>query len=301
MNNNMASTLPRHYPGDGLDFRRPVTSSNVIDLTDEDAGPSSSARPPRPPRFGRAIMQDVIDVDAEEARRGPVAPGSPEVEFVSVRPRDPPSRPSSTPFEHITIDDDEVEFVRENPLPESRRRRSLEFVHAFLSNPDLRDQVPHLRAQVERRANDLRAHAERDHARRAREATERRITQMFGSMQRRAVRDPRDPIPPRRRGRNHIHGVFVTPNLDFGAVGFDLGLIHEPEVAPAPAPPTYDAPEKAPQGFTRSPQEDDTLICPNCEEELCAGDSEIKRQVWIVKGCGHVCATWIQIAQQHTN
>ncbi|KAL5343212.1 hypothetical protein BJX70DRAFT_354836 [Aspergillus crustosus] len=101
-------TLPlptARYPGDGLDFRRPVTSSvppeddsEVIDLTNEPDSPEaprrqiseSSARRPRPPRFGREIMADVVDLEEEE----PDPPSSPEVQFVSssVRQQPPPPR-----------------------------------------------------------------------------------------------------------------------------------------------------------------------------------------------------------------
>lgn len=71
--------------------------------------------------------------------------------------------------------------------------------------------------------------------------------------------------------------------------GFDLGFADmtgedRPETPPQPYVPL----SPAPQGFTRSPQEGDDLICPNCENELCQGESDLAKQVWIVKGCGHV-------------
>ncbi|KAL4887297.1 hypothetical protein BJY04DRAFT_899 [Aspergillus karnatakaensis] len=99
-------TLPTaRYAGDGLDFRRPVTSSAphqddsaVIDLTNEPDSPElprrqlpeSSSRRPRPPRFGRNIMTDVVDLEDEEHE----PPSSPEVQFVSssVRQPQPPPR-----------------------------------------------------------------------------------------------------------------------------------------------------------------------------------------------------------------
>ena len=80
----------------------------------------------------------------------------------------------------------------------------------------------------------------------------------------------------------------MAPVMDFEMVGFEIGPRGGRE-APAPSPPTYTAPPKAPEGFTRSPEEDGgALVCPNCEDELCVGGDETKRQVWIVKGCGHV-------------
>ena len=59
-----------------------------------------------------------------------------------------------------------------------------------------------------------------------------------------------------------------------------------------PQPPlrtvTYDPPSPAEAGFTRSPAEDDILVCPHCNNELGTGEDEEKRQVWVIKSCGHV-------------
>lgn len=78
--------------------------------------------------------------------------------------------------------------------------------------------------------------------------------------------------------------AFNTPNLDFERVGFVLRDDREESASPAP----YSPPEPAPSGFTRSPDEDEILLCPNCGDELCMGNSDVKKQVWIIKGCGHV-------------
>lgn len=116
--------LPTRYPGDGFDFRRPVTSNNeeVIDLTDE---PDSPPRPlsqqqqqshnrhhyTRLPRFGRNVMQDVVDLvededegeDEDEDEVQEIGQGlpssSPEVEFVGATtraPTAPPPRPEGS-------------------------------------------------------------------------------------------------------------------------------------------------------------------------------------------------------------
>lgn len=111
-------TLPplphMRFPGDGYDFRRPVmatasapTSSppplphqeNVIDLTDEPDNPLSD-RPPqtplrhragrtsRPPRFGRNIMADVVDLEEEPSiTHEPQQFSSPEVQFLGAQIR----------------------------------------------------------------------------------------------------------------------------------------------------------------------------------------------------------------------
>lgn len=114
--------LPTRYPGDGLDFRRPATSNNeeVIDLTEEPDSPpqprqqqqqqqQSHNRPPhhtRLPRFGRNIMQDVVDLvededeyedededEVQEIGQG-LPPSSPEVEFVGATTRAPTAPPA---------------------------------------------------------------------------------------------------------------------------------------------------------------------------------------------------------------
>ena len=295
--NEMADGTPRRFQGDGFDFRRPVVSSsnsntNVIDLTDEDAGPSSepsqsqrpSVRLARPPRFGR----EIIDVEEDSGTAEP--PESPEIQFVSARRIDPPQRRNPTPYLDLD-DEDEVEFVSENRLPESATRPRTR-IQDLLEDPAFRARTPHLRGSLERH--------EAGETRRVRDAQIARMERMFAAS--RSRRTPRPlsagpgagPLPmvriaPLRRGMPTIRVGFIPPNLNFGAVGFNMGMAFgdEPE-APPPPPPTYDAPQAAPQGFTRSPQEEEVLVCPNCEDELCTGDSDQKRQVWLVKGCGHV-------------
>lgn len=71
-------------------------------------------------------------------------------------------------------------------------------------------------------------------------------------------------------------------NLDFGATAFDLGLGGNP-----PPPPKYEPPPAAAKGFTRSPGEQDVVVCPNCGNELAVNSDEKKAEVWIIKKCGH--------------
>ncbi|OJD15046.1 hypothetical protein AJ78_04669 [Emergomyces pasteurianus Ep9510] len=102
------------FPGDGYDFRRPVmatasapTSSppplahqeNIIDLTDEPDNPLSERTPhtplrqragrsSRPPRFGRNIMADVVDLEEETSTTNEGQPlSSPEVQFLGTQTR----------------------------------------------------------------------------------------------------------------------------------------------------------------------------------------------------------------------
>ena len=90
--------------------------------------------------------------------------------------------------------------------------------------------------------------------------------------------------------------MFVAPNLNFGMVGFDLGYGGD---RPEPPPPTYEAPPPAPEGFTRSPEEDDVLVCPNCDSELCKGDDDVKKQVWIAKQCVHVSSILTNVSKTY--
>lgn len=84
-----------------------------------------------------------------------------------------------------------------------------------------------------------------------------------------------------------LEGFQLPNDLDFHTVGFDL---EDPNRGPPqPRSPTYEAPSEPRPGFTRSPKEDELLVCPNCGDELGVGEDEVKKQVWAVKQCGHVC------------
>jgi hypothetical protein len=308
---NMASSAaPRRFAGDGLDYRRPAGSArerataasvdltgdeddvavdlsqdDIIDLTADDSGygagheedhareqerdrgSQESHRRRHAPRLPRG-MDIIIDLDNGEeewyADRPAPQPSSPEIEFISSRPRE--GRRLPPPTHGNNSDGEEVEFIRANALPEAearRRQRNEELDNVMDLFGTLNGRFTHLRAQVDRFHAQVNRTANRFH----------------------------EPVAPSRsasRGRApHVRvGAFMAPVLDFDAIGFDLG----PRVREAPPPPaTYTPPSAAPEGFTRSPEEEGgPLICPNCEEELCVGRDEIKRQVWIVKGCGHV-------------
>ncbi|KAF2190225.1 hypothetical protein K469DRAFT_25949 [Zopfia rhizophila CBS 207.26] len=281
--NIMPSTQPTRFPGDGLDYRRPVSLSRnesqaaFIDLTTDDAGASvssnrrtppagpSTTRAQRPPRFAR----EIIDIEEDDQPPQPTAiPDSPEIEFISARTIDPPRRPERTPFARDSPDEDDLEILEVHAIPSNRRRPPDRFGvgDIFGGLVDIHrlheDRLQHFRAQINRIGNN-----------------------------------PGGPAaPPRSRGpggRPHIQ-VLNMPIMDFEMVGFDMGL--GGGGLPPPQPPLiYDAPEPAPEGFTRSPAEGDVLLCPNCEDELCVGDTDVKKQVWILKACGHVycgeCAT----------
>jgi len=93
------------------------------------------------------------------------------------------------------------------------------------------------------------------------------------------------------RRQRHV-AVTAVPGIlmemDYGMVGFDLGI----GVVEPPAP-KYEPPPPAEKGFTRSPEEDEEVVCPNCGDELAVGKEGMKQQIWVVKSCGHVSvAPW---------
>ncbi|KAF2126414.1 hypothetical protein P153DRAFT_399198 [Dothidotthia symphoricarpi CBS 119687] len=277
---HMAPQAPRRYAGDGLDFRRPAGVDRgdndnhidlsrdeddiVIDLTADDSAyglhnaPQNDGVVPQQSNRRRLPrgMDIIIDLDNGEEEWRMAAPPtpearSPEIQFMGSRRIDPPPARRES-----------VEFLREQPLPEAdiRQRRYAELDRALAAMGNMGDRFVHLRAQVERTMANV------NHTRN---------------------RFQRGPVPPPARPGGHIHiGAFAMPAMDFELVGFDMGL--GGNRVPEPPPPTYEAPPEAPTGYTRSPQEEDVLVCPNCEDQLCEGEDEVKRQVWLVKTCGHV-------------
>lgn len=104
-----------------------------------------------------------------------------------------------------------------------------------------------------------------------------------------AARPNYGPNPNRVPRVAHFHplvGQAQTVMMDYAMPGFDLGYAG----ANRPPTPKYEPPEKAAPGFTRSPGEDEEIVCPNCGDELAMGEEDIKQQVWVIKKCGHVSA-----------
>ena len=264
------------FPGDGFDFRRPAMSrppQDIIDLT-SDSSPlqhranldldtvliSTSSRAPRSPRF----PQDIIDLEEQEdaSSIAAVRNGSPEIEFVSSRPLPPVAR------------------NRSQSSGRHRGRRNAESNHNTRPPQSHRDRPTpawlDLGRQVARVQQSLRNPP---------------LLHPFNAL---LHRDVSSQTPPRNQFPdvdvdtifvNTGHNMVLPGELDFSTQGFLMGDVPRPP----PPPPTYDAPSAPREGFTRSPREEDVLICPNCEEELGTGDNESKRQVWVIKSCGHVC------------
>jgi hypothetical protein len=84
--------------------------------------------------------------------------------------------------------------------------------------------------------------------------------------------------------RRQLREALVT-SLNYRRANGHIGL------SPAlPARQPYDQPPAPQEGFTRSPTDEMTLVCPNCDEELVAAGEPgtEKRQVFVAKSCGHV-------------
>ena len=88
-------------------------------------------------------------------------------------------------------------------------------------------------------------------------------------------------------GAHRAVQVNVPGMMDYDMTGFDMGL----PGGNRPPSPKYSPPPEPEKGFTRSPEEDEVIVCPNCGDELAMGESETKQEVWIVKACGHVSPT----------
>ncbi|PGH03243.1 hypothetical protein AJ79_07438 [Helicocarpus griseus UAMH5409] len=261
--------LPRlRFPGDGYDYRRPVmatasapTSSpppppqqeNVIDLTDEPDNPPhtpprQAGRTSRPPRFGRNIMADVVDLEGESQNNDQQNLSSPEVQFLgaAVRP---------------------AEETRTN----GGERRNRE-APPTLQGSSLVDMIRRIHRNGPPAA----------YFRRQQAALEEEI----GLMRTRDIaRAFPTNTPPFWIGERPLQVEIEDDypiELDYRTAGFAAGERRQPE------PPAYVAPPPPPPGFTRTVGEDDVVVCPNCDHELGTGEDPEKRQIWVAKPCGHV-------------
>jgi hypothetical protein len=104
------------------------------------------------------------------------------------------------------------------------------------------------------------------------------------------------------------HTIDLDPDLgdnfdelefDYQRPAFAMNMDNRESETPQIASTPYKAPPPAREGFTRDIDEETIMICPRCQEELAAGDGEIKQQVWVIKQCGHVGLT-LYIWQLHS-
>lgn len=242
------------FPGDGFDFRRPAptvpipNARDIIDLT-EDYSPEIQ-RHARP--TNRATHRNFIDVDEESTRANVDSSSqSPDLELLEVR-----------------------SIRSQNTSDPEPRRREHSRPRPILRPPGSShtDNSPFTVGGW----SGLRQHAQGHH--RSNHETARRFHHLLHTNH----PNPRHEMLLMHQGRD----IILPGDLDFVTQGFQMGDATPRQ--PQPAPPTYDAPTPAREGFTRSPKEDDVLVCPNCEAELGTGKDDSKRQVWVIKACGHV-------------
>lgn len=293
--NNSQATIPTlhlnlplfRFAGDGLDCRTPVMSApprEVIDLTEEPSSPlhtqhrpqgswvrpSSSTRP-----HGRHahLTHEVISIDdMDDEPTGPEVneqrSGSPDIELLYARPRFDTTRLPPPPRDA-------------EGLSNTRRFERQGIIYDPNALADWRGRL----------ARAL--HPQDHHAADGGPARTAHIHQMHeGSFAQHAGLSQPDfglnedlmflPADPQ---------INLPGHLDFMRPGFDMG--NGPH--PPPRTPTYDAPSPPQAGYTRSPKEEDVLVCPNCEEELGGGENDLKKQVWVARKCGHVCITAVQL------
>ncbi|CAK1361231.1 hypothetical protein CB0940_03376 [Cercospora beticola] len=340
--------LPPRYPGDGLDFRRPMTSSNVggsngnggrsndtgvIDLTAEDdmqettrrsgsifGEPSGGAsRAQRGPRFGRNIIDLESESEAEERPRHSSHAAASHTQPPNYLTLFPPRAPSTTnphprfaglrrpqrapPFE-TDMDDLNPGRSRSNARirlngDSARGHRSVTpYPNGFAEPIDLTGDDDDV-VFVETRAG---VNADRPTATAGagtRSMTDRlndiramtgggRLFHHLHNLQHALgafARDTHDPIP-------HMPAAGpLAIGLEFDLPAFDMGIAGGNQTTAD----KYEPPAAASKGFTRTPAEDDVLVCPNCGDELAVSEDEKKQEVWIIKKCGHAyCGTCAQ-------
>ena len=260
------------FVGDGLDYRRPVMShprDEVIDLTEEASSPPVSARPGY--SGGLAARQSsrphhpIIDLDQEygddepEIQHEHTRDPSPDFEVLYSRAAPPRSRSAGNAASR-----DGSGPRRTGPtIPHNEFRRGMEELRRGMAN--VSNQIGIYRHSLLPQAPGRHHH--------------------HGNLHPPIMHQHQHQVPNDRD--LFVNLEFHLPDqLDFETQGFRMGDVAQPR--PQPPPPTYDAPPMARPGYTRSPKEDDVLVCPNCSDELGVGDSEEKRQVWVIKRCGHV-------------
>lgn len=237
--------------------------TDVIDLTQDDsnspprlAPQTPSTRPneaSRPPRFGRNIMADVVDLEQEPtAVPSNDQQSSPEVQWLGSYSRAGPSTTSTT-------SNAEAGAAYHN---HQRTLRGSNLLNLLSAENYRLPPVPMNRADVFREEMALRT---------------RHLVGAF----RQAMSPFWVGLPPRDTSDFDLHDLSLT-YLRASEPG-------HPRRGPAPqVPPAYEAPAAPPEGFTTCANEDEVVVCPNCDRELGTGESPEQKQVWVARHCGHV-------------
>ena len=239
------------------------STQQVIDLTEDGSSPVTAQIIPstfthsegqrgaqRPPRFDR----NIISIDDQEEEAVDLREESPEIQFLTSRPRSRSLSITRHARQHSTL-----RQRRHTPAARSPVRRPPQVSLRITGTP-------------------LEAHGHQN------------AGWLFHPFAARLNADtPRTHEDESIEWENLSGGNFELPaHLDYLAPAFNLEQPTRRQTQPRL--PTYEPPAPAQEGFTRTPNEDDVLVCPNCDDELGLGDDEVKRQVWVVKACGHVCA-----------
>lgn len=241
----------------------PLPTENVIDLTQEASNRRPAQPPPvqngartnrasRGPRFGRNIMADVVDLEEENPSSSSGQQSSPEVQFLGSTVRRDPRR-EDTAGRRRTEDNNQSSFAM-------RGTNLMHFLRTIrpghMSPEAAREDL--LRQEVALRT--------------------RHLARAFHQ------------IEPFWIGHTPTEGIDLTIDLDNDVPVFDYSATgFNPPRAARTAPP-YVPPPPAPAGFTRTANEDDVVVCPNCDHELGTGENNIRKQIWIARPCGHVRA-----------
>jgi hypothetical protein len=254
----------------------------IIDLTEDGSGqPGRMVDPTLVPRpYDRPIgtpparrVRDIISIDdLDDTAGGQINTGSPELEFMFSRTLLPTTMPYSRPH---------------GAGPQGTQRSGSPPPPSFPSLSQMTGGQPSWA--------EWRNHGQR---RLRFEGTEELLRQRIRHQ---------ETLPRVPHGRLHaqlmeelLHRdpMFMNANpdmdlpdqLNFIAQGFAMGPGGQAagNARARPPPPTYDPPSPPRAGYTRAPKEEDILLCPNCEDELGVGEDELKKQVWVIKKCGHV-------------
>ena len=292
--------LNLRFPGDGLDFRRPVMtrpSQEVIDLTDDIASPVRLAPIPMMPAPPPRLVRDVISIDENEdsARHHPSV-HSPELEFMFSRTLLPTAMPISRHARQFG-NQEQGRASGQNSRQTNDGQLPMPTSWADFRNRGHRSILQGFQA-VSTTHSNRHQHSRHGTATHTSPQNRARIrpVNILGTL------TTEDPMfinaGPQVNLPNHLDfrtqgftWTYATDGTRSGAQAAPHSATSAPRAPPGPPPPpSYDPPPPPHVGYTRAPKEEDTLICPNCEQELGVGENDLKREVWVIKKCGHVSA-----------
>ena len=282
--------IPHRYAGDGLDLRRPIMStlsSNIIDLTGEPDSPPESrdstgtdstlSRAHRPPRFAR----NIIDLEAET---------SPDIEVLGSGPSHVANRlqAGAQDVHRHTRTEGVAQFVPTlRPVTAARSTVGIDTTERRLggggADPHLWQYLTNMIRNTGMRTRTFElpgptAILDLD------EWHAFDVPVNAGQYGRQMYRNRENVDLVNDAAFNVGNNGFQPPTLDFENPAFQIGE----RASTQPQGYTYEPPGPARDGYSRSPEEDEEVVCPNCDEELGVGNTDLKRQVWVVKSCGHV-------------